>query len=127
MQLRDRSKEWKALGYRVVAISPDKPPYVAEAEKKLELDFILASDAEMLAARAFGVAFDATRELFTQYKNQYDLDLWDRSGQEHTLLPVPAVFVIGKSGRVDFPYAHPDYRLRLHADVLMAAAKAAVE
>jgi hypothetical protein len=40
------------------------------------------------------------------------------------VLPVPSVFLIDAAGRVQFSYVHPDYRVRIPAAVVLAAARA---
>jgi len=37
-------------------------------------------------------------------------------------LPVPAVYLVDRSGTITFHYVHPDYKLRLHPELLLAAA-----
>ena len=34
---------------------------------------------------------------------------------------VPAVFLVGKSGRIEFQYVNPNYKVRLQPEVLLAA------
>ncbi len=41
----------------------------------------------------------------------------------HGVLPVPAVFAINREGIIEYAYANPDYKIRMSADDLMAAAK----
>ena len=61
----------------------------------------------MIGGRAFGLAWDDTRN--------------------NRILPVPAVFVLNQGGVIQFEYVNPDFRMRLHPDVLIAMAKAALE
>jgi peroxiredoxin len=56
---------------------------------------------------------------------KYGADLEDASGENHHMLPVPAVFLAGTNGVIQFTYANPDYRVRLHPDLLLAAARLA--
>ena len=46
------------------------------------------------------------------------------SGETHHVLPAPATFIIGTDGIIQFQYTNPDYKVRLHPDVLLAAARA---
>ena len=39
-------------------------------------------------------------------------------------LPVPAIYLIGRDGRILFSYVHFDYSVRLETRVLLAAAAA---
>ena len=43
--------------------------------------------------------------------------------EKHGVLPVPAVFAIDAKGVIEFSYVNPDYKRRLPADELLAAAK----
>ena len=77
----------------------------------------------MQANRAFGLAFQVDDELFSKYLT-YNIDLEKASGQAHHVLPAPATYIIGTDGIINFAYINPDYKVRLHPDVLLAAAKA---
>jgi peroxiredoxin len=44
------------------------------------------------------------------------------SGGKHHELPVPAVFLVATNGVIQFEYVNPDYTVRAHPDVLLAAA-----
>ena len=125
-QLKAAEAELVDLGFRVVAISPDQPEHLAEAMQDQELTYTLLSDSDMEAARGFGVAFQVDDETIEQYKG-FGIDLEASSGKNHHLLPVPAVFIVGKDGRIRFNYVNPDYKVRLTTDVLLAAAKMALE
>jgi peroxiredoxin len=44
--------------------------------------------------------------------------------ERHGVLPVPAVFAIGKDGTIAYTYVNADYKVRLPADELLEAARA---
>ena len=54
----------------------------------------------------------------------YDIDLEGASGENHHVLPAPSTFIIADDGIIRFQYTNPDYAVRLHPDVLLAAARA---
>lgn len=124
--LKDALPKMKDLGYRLAAISPDKPEKLAESVKEYDLDYILLSDSAMEAARAFGIAFQVDAETVTKYKG-YGIDLEEYAGEAHAQLPVPAVFLLDTGSVIQFSYVNPDYSVRLDGEVLLAAAKAAVK
>ena len=101
-------------------------PVGCPSQKKNELGYVLLSDSEMAASRAFGIAYRVDEETLAALK-KWGIDLAQASGQTHHLLPVPAVFLIGKQGTIRFSYVNPNYRVRLGPDVLLAAAKAAAK
>jgi peroxiredoxin len=80
----------------------------------------------MEAAKRFGVAYQLDEVTVEKYKG-YNLDIEAASGQTHHMLPVPAVFVLDRSGRIAYSYVNPDYKVRLDPAVLIAAAKAALD
>jgi peroxiredoxin len=123
-QLQEIAPELTKLGYRIIAISPDGVEKLRSSLEKNEAGFVLLSDSKMKAAVAFGVAFQADDATVKKLK-EYGIDLEEASGEKHHQLPVPSVFLVGGSGRIEFQYVNPDYRVRLDPDVLLAAARAA--
>jgi peroxiredoxin len=124
-QLQEIQPKLSEMGYRIVAISPDLPEKMAESLEKEEMSYSLLSDSSMEAAKAFGIAFEVGEPMLKKL-DSYNIDIEAASGQKHHLLPVPAVFLVGTDGIIDFSYANPDYKTRLAPEVLLAAAKDAL-
>jgi peroxiredoxin len=122
VQLRDLFTKVEEIGVDLVGISPDKPAKAKESEDKHTLPFPLLSDSSMEAARAFRVAYQVDAPTLAAL-TKYGVDMEEASGEKHHLLPVPAVFVVGKGGVIQFEYVNPDYKVRLHPDLLVAAAR----
>ena len=87
-------------------MSPDSPEQNGELAGDLGAAFPVMSDADLAWTRRFGIVFEAGRR-----------------GK----LPVPAVYVVDAGGTVQFHYVHPNYRVRLDSDLLLAAAEAGVK
>lgn len=121
-QLQTIHEELTDLGYRVIAISPDKPERVGAAAAKKRYDYTLLSDNDLQAALALGLAFKVDEETVKRYKN-FGIDLVEASGREHHLLPVPAVFIVNKKGEIRFSFVDPVYQRRIDPATLLAAAK----
>jgi peroxiredoxin len=126
-QLQSIESSLETLGYRIVAVSPDKPEQLRVTTEKQTLGYTLVSDSEAAGIKAFGIAFRVDDRTFKRYKDELQIDLEGYSGAKHHLLPVPAVFIIGRDGRVLFQYVNPDFTVRLHPEILLAAAKAHAE
>lgn len=122
-QIQEAHDELVNLGYRVIAISPDQPKFLKESLQDQDLGYTLLSDSDMEASKAFGIAFKVDDETIERYKNN-GLDLAERSGYDHYLLPAPAVFLVNPGGLVTFQYVNPDYKTRIKSEVLLAAAEA---
>lgn len=86
-----------------------------------ELDYRILSDANAQAAMALGIAFKASDRTIDRRKEKGD-DIEESSMARHGVLPVPAVFAINRNGLIEYAYANPDYKIRMSADELVAAA-----
>ncbi len=124
-QLQEIDPQLRELGYRIVAVSPDRPEELGKSITKDQLTYTLLSDSTMEAAQAFGIAFEVEQPMLDKLAS-YNIDLEAASGEDHHMLPIPAVFLIGTDGVIEFVYANPDYKTRLAPAVLLAAAKAAL-
>lgn len=104
------------MGYQVIAISTDSPENLNKTLNKQQLTYTLLSDADLDAAKKFGIAFKGPKN--------YDSFLRETSGGKNVdkLLPVPAVFIISRKGTILFEYINPDITQRVSASLLKAAA-----
>jgi peroxiredoxin len=125
-ELRLVEAEAQAMGYQMIAISPDRPEELAKTLGKEELTYTLLSDSKAEALKAFGIGFRVDDKTYLQYK-AYGIDLEQASGETNRALPVPSVFIVDGEGVLQFSYSHPDYSIRIPGDVILAAAKAIAE
>ena len=125
-QLQEIAPQLDELGYRIIGISPDRPEKLRASLEKKPGGYLFLSDSKLIAAKAFGIAFQLD-DAMVERLNGYGIDIEADSGETHHQLPVPAVFLIGKTGRIEFEYANPKYQVRLDPQVLLAAAKAAAK
>lgn len=128
MELRNVEREIEAMGFDQYFISADSPATLRKGIADLEepFDYDILSDNDLRAARKFGIAFKLAEETLQRY-DEYGIDVVAASEREHQSLPVPAVFIINPEGRIAFAYVNPDYRYRLHPNVLVTAARAALD
>ena len=109
----------KELGVNLVAISPDSPKNSTENLTKNSIPFPILSDADVNAAKAFGLAFTVDAKTLTRYKG-FGIDLEKASGRDHHALPVPAVYIIDQNGKVVFAHSDTNYRQRLDTKTILA-------
>ena len=114
------------MGYQIIAIAADRPSKLQESVDKHDLGFQLLSDSTMTAAMEFGLAWQAPQSLIDRYLT-YNMDLAEAAGQSHAILPVPAVFIVGKDAVVRFQYVNPNHGARLDAEILLAAARVLIK
>lgn len=122
-ELRKAEAELNGLGFDLWFISPDKPELLYESLEQPDIGYLVYSDAKLEAMRAFGIAFRLSDEVNAKYL-EYGINLEEVSGESHRALPAPSTFLIGTDGLIHFQYTNPDYVVRLHPSVLLAAATA---
>ncbi len=126
-ELRTVMPELKERGFDILFLSNDRPELLysslqRETQEDIDgLDYVILSDAELNAAMALGTAFRADKRL-TDYLDQKGRDYQGSSIGKHNALAVPAVYVIDLSGNIVFDFVNDDYKIRLSADDLLAAA-----
>jgi peroxiredoxin len=125
-ELRLAEKQLKDMGFDIWFISIDKPELLLASLDDPEIGYTVYSDAALSATRAYGLAFRVDDALNERYLGS-GIDLEKASGENHHVLPAPATYIIGTDGIINFAYINPDYKVRLHPDVLLAAAKAYTE
>jgi peroxiredoxin len=122
-ELRKAESELEAMGFDIWFISIDQPEQLYASLDQPDIGYEILSDSKLDATRSFGLAFRVTDETVEKYL-QWDIDLEAASGETHHVLPAPSTFIIAADGVIRFQYTNPDYAVRLHPDVLLAAARA---
>ena len=125
-QLQRLQPMLKEAGYQIIAISADRPSELRRSLAKRDLSYILLSDSTMTGARRFGLAWKVADRQVASYKRKM-MDIAASSGQDHHILPVPGVFILDRKGMIHFQYVNPNHRVRLSAELLQAAALAALK
>lgn len=121
-QLVEIEEQLYDMGIQILAVSPDQPSYLKESAMEHELNYKLLSDSDMNASKQFGLAFRVDSTTVNRYKEN-GLDLAERSGYDHYLLPVPAAFLIDTEGTIQYRFFNPDYTIRIENEEILAAIK----
>ena len=108
-------------GFEVVFLSTDRPAILYPSLKSEHIDYTLLSDSRLEAAKAFHIAFHLDDATIAKMKG-FGVDLDSTTGEPLHELPVPSVFIIDRTGTIRYVYSNPDFRIRLGADALWAAA-----
>ena len=119
--------ELRKNGFDVLFLSNDRPELLysslkRETQESIDgLDYVILSDADISAAMALGTAYRTDKGL-TDYLEKKGRDYEGSSIGKHNALAVPAVYVVDRSGEIVFDFVNPDYKIRLSAEDLLAAA-----
>ncbi|WP_341227464.1 peroxiredoxin-like family protein [uncultured Arcticibacterium sp.] len=121
LDLREIQKhlpEIQALGATLFAISPQSPDDALTATQKNELGYEVLSDAHQEVIKAYNLQFDPGDDYHQRR------DLTKENGDGSKTLPVPATFIIDKSGKVVAGHVEADYTQRMSALEVVEALKA---
>ena len=91
------------MGYQLIAISPDTAAAAKQTVDSNELNYKVFADPKADLIKAFGIGFQ----------------------QGNKTLPVPAVYLLDKNGKVIFEHLNPNYQERLSKDEILKAARSA--
>jgi len=113
MEMQEIENQIIALGYQIVAISPDSPKFLKETTKEDKLKYQLFSDSDGKFSEALGIAFKRDKPKLDKYSE----------GKNPGFLPVPTVYILDENREIEFLYINPNYAKRLKGEMLLAVLK----
>ncbi len=113
MEMQEIENQIIALGYQIVAISPDSPKFLKETTKEDKLNYQLFSDSDGKFSEALGIAFKREKPKLEKYSE----------GKNPGFLPVPTVYILDENREIEFLYINPNYAKRLKGEMLLAVLK----
>ncbi len=125
-QLKQIEDKLKILGFQLIGISTDSPTDLQKSVKKHKLGYQLLADFNSTTSKAFGLAYYSSQKVTDKYLAALKLRnplQKNSSGIKRLVLPVPAIYVIDSNGLVQFNYVNPNFKVRLHQDLLLKAAE----
>jgi len=124
-QLKKVESKLNKLGFQLVGISTDSPQDLQKSIAEHQLNYQLLADFDSKISQAFGLAFFSSQKVTDRYLAKMKLKnplQENKAGVNRLVLPVPAIYVIDSSGLVQFNYVNPNFRVRLHEELLLKAA-----
>lgn len=94
-----------------VLISVDQTEGAALVQQSYDIPFPVLSDPELAAHESFNAVIELDDAHVKKYKN-YGIDLEAWSGQNHHKIAAPAVFLVGKDGKVLWSHVALDFKTR---------------
>ncbi len=108
--------EIERFGAKLVAVSPQKPELLAAVHEKLP--FALGTDPGCRVARAYGVAYPLPKILRPIYAGSGHA-LPDVNASGDWMLPLPATYIIDRTGEIVLSFVDVNYRNRLEPGEFM--------
>ncbi len=101
--------EFTAKNATVIAITPETEESISKTVEKTKSSFSIVYDKDRKIMKDWKVAYSLTDDMKTKYKG-YGLDLEKQQGD--WMLPVPATYVIGQNGKIEFVHFDENYQQR---------------
>ncbi|MES2005838.1 MAG: peroxiredoxin-like family protein [Bacteroidota bacterium] len=111
-QLEDSLVQIKSKGADLITITPEKQENIARTIAKTKASYSILHDEGLQIMKSYDVAFKVDDKTIETYK-KYGIDFIEANGEANGAnLPVPAVYVVNKEGRIVYKYFDKDYRKR---------------
>src|SRR5215831_18154041 len=112
-------------GAQIVAIIPERQQYATEFKINGRIPFPVLMDMDNGYEMSLNLVFWMGEEMKEFMRQRPGRDIAKFQGNESWMLPIPATFVVGRSGRISARFVDPDYRKRMTIDDLVAALRSA--
>ena len=99
-------------GAQIVAITPELPPNSNEFAENTATEYPIISDPTNTIMNAFDVTFKVTDEYVAKIENSKGVNIAENNGNDNSYLPVPATYIIGQNGTIEFVHFDLNYRNR---------------
>ncbi|WGD49946.1 peroxiredoxin-like family protein [Bradyrhizobium sp. CB1650] len=118
-QAQDRIR---AMGAQIVAIMPETQEFTGTFKSESGAPFPVLTDLDNGYALSLNLAIWLGAEI-QELLSYHDMARFH--GNDGWMLPIPAVFVVGRDGIIKARFVDPDFRKRMEIDDLLAALEAA--
>ena len=117
-QLETALPEFSAKNTTVIAITPEPEESISKAVEKSKATFSVIYDKDRSIMKNWKVAYSMSDDMKTKYKG-YGLDLEKQQGD--WMLPVPATYVVGKNGKIEYVHFDENYQKRAEVTEILKA------
>lgn len=111
-KLEDSLSFIKEKGATLIAITPEKPENITRTIEKTKATYPIVYDEGLKIMRLYDVAFALDSSTTARYK-QFGIDFNEANGVNGANLPVPALYIVDRTGKIIFRYFNPDYKQRV--------------
>ncbi len=98
-------------GASLITVTPEKPENIDKTVKKTKASYPILYDDGLKIMKSYDVAFAVDAPTVEKYKG-YGIDFTQANGTNGANLPVPALYIISKEGKIIFRHFDTDYSKR---------------
>jgi peroxiredoxin len=110
-ELQDSLSMIKDKSATVIAVTAEKPENISKTVAKTKASFSVVHDEKLAIMKQYDVAYPVDAKTVEMYK-KYGIDFEQSNGSNGANLPVPAVYIINKEGKIVYRFFNKDYTKR---------------
>ena len=99
-------------GVFVLVVTPESVEKTKETEDKFKTSFSIVHDAGNRIMKDYKVAFEVNESNVPNYYNQITELVNEYNSESEKVLPVPATYLIGQNGNIEYVQYDPNYKNR---------------
>ena len=119
-QLQDSLELFTKKDVYVIGVTPETGENINKTVAKTHASFSMIPDAGYKIMKAYDVNYTLDAAMVTKYKG-YGIDLEANNGNTDHVLPVPATYLISKSGKIIYVHFDKDYKKHPPLATILAA------
>jgi len=119
-ELQDSLQLLTAKGAYVIGVTPETGENINETIDKTHASFSIIQDKGYKIMKAYDVNYTVNDAMFAKLKS-FGIDLEKNNGNTDHVLPVPATYVIDRSGKIIFVHFDKDYTKRASVSSVLNA------
>jgi len=110
----------EAKGVKLVAVTPESYDNVAKTRAHTGIKFTVVSDKDDNILKAFKVNFNVTDKYQQMIQDRLNASIANTNANGEAILPVPATFIIDKTGKIVYRQFDPNYKNRASVSDILA-------
>jgi peroxiredoxin len=117
--LQDSLELLTGKGAYVIGVTPETGENINKTIDKTHASFSIVQDKSYAIMKAYQVNYVVDADMYTKLKG-YGIDLEKNNGNTDHVLPVPATYVIDRSGKIIYAHVDKDYTKRPPVSAILA-------
>lgn len=117
--LHERLKEFEEKGVFVLVVSPEKVSKTVETGSKYDNEFSVVHDTDNKIMTDYKVAFEVNEKTVPMYYEKLQVRLAEYNESSNMVLPVPATYLIDRTGKITYVHFDPNYKERSNLDEIL--------
>ena len=117
--LQDSLELLTTKGAYVIGVTPETGENINKTIDKTHASFSIVQDKGYAIMKAYQVNYVVDADMYAKLKG-YGVDLEKNNGNTDHVLPVPATYVIDKSGKIIYAHVDKDYTKRPPVSAILA-------